>query len=726
MRYFWLFFLLPMTMEAQQCPVDTLTPYTWGNESADSFVHIDADDASMTADDISFSGNVIAKRNQEVLYGQRIDYQRNQEVVRSDDEIIYGRPDFALRSVGAHYSFKNASGEFGKTQYLLAQRKAVGEASAIRVNREKQIERLSDATYTTCARLDSDWFLKAKEITLDHNDNIGIARHVTFHIADVPVMYFPYFSFPLNDKRKTGFLTPQINTSTSTGFELTVPFYLNIAPNQDMTISPRVMTKRGLLLGGEYRYLLPDAAGTVAGEYLHHDREDSAKRWAVKTQHTYQPTPEIKIHALYQRVSDTSYIEDMGNTLAFTNDKFLPSHVKASYRWSPNYQLSAEVRQYQVADEFYAEIDKPYSVLPRVSGSGHWTLGENLSLSSDTKLTNFDKDNAVSGWRFNQKLTMSYLYQNSYSFIKPQTTYRFSSYALRDQRAGVADRICVGIPTLSIDSGLFFDRQTSWFGSSVTQVLEPRLFYLYTPYENQSDLPDFDTALIDSSYNAMFLDNRFNGGDRVGDANQLTTAVSTTFVDNSSGKELAKFSVGQIQYFQDRKVSLNDAIANTSRSNIIAEGRASLYNDIGVRGLVHRNLDTNRTEKSLIGITYSPEVDKSLSVSHLYDRDMYKQVDFAGVWRFNKLWRGFWRWNYSIEYSKTIDAIAGVEYADCCWGVRVVARQRRTSVISTDEPETSVYLEFVLNGLGTIGNSTSNTLKSVIPNYRPISYERND
>ncbi|MBS9777827.1 MAG: LPS-assembly protein LptD [Gammaproteobacteria bacterium] len=727
MRQHLLLFLLPMAATAaQQCPVDKLVSYTWGNENSDSLIHVEADDASMSAEAIDFSGNVIATRDQESFYGENINYQRNKKNIRSDETITYGNPHFALRASSAEYSFKQQSGRFGKTEYYLAKQNAVGQASSIQVFRKKELEHLTDATYTTCARLNSNWFLKAKKITLNHKEDIGIAKDVTFRIADVPVMYLPYFSFPLSDKRKTGFLPPRLSTNSSRGAELTIPFYINIAPNQDLTLYPRLMAKRGALIGSEYRYLYEKFNGYVSGEYLYRDIKRDEKRWSLKTYHSYQPTPDINISALYQRVSDKDYLEDLSNSIKLTHDKFLPSYLKADYRWSPNYNISAEVRRYQVADKNYDESDKPYSLLPRISGRGQWSIGDYFNFSSDTQLTNFDKEGFVSGWRFNQNLAFSYLFQNSYSFVKPKIQYRFSSYALKNQLSGNPSNVTLGIPTFSIDSGLYFNRETSWFGRSATQTLEPRLYYLYTPYYNQSNIPDFDTALVDSSYDAMFLDNRFNGGDRVGDANQLTTAVSTTFIDNSNGKELAKFSVGQIQYFKNRHVSLTDSIANNSRSNIIAEGRANIYNNIDLRGLIHRNIDTNKTEKSLFGIMYSPDINKSVSFSHLYDRNNYRQFDLAGMWQINDQWRGFWHWNYSLEYKKTIDTLAGFEYSDCCWSVSFGARQKRTSAASNDKPETSIYLEFVLNGLGSIGNGTHNILKSAIPNYRPLSYERNN
>lgn len=726
MKRFCLLLLLSFAAHGQQqCPVDKLTAYTWGSEVADNYTHVDADQAKMTPEWVYLEGNVVAKRGQEVFYGEKIDYHRDKEHLNSDKTVIYGRPDFALQAADSDYSLKNAHGQFENVEYYLKKQKAVGQAKHIKINRQKQTEELDEATYTTCSRLNPNWFLKAKSLRLNHEKDIGVARHVTFRIADVPVMYLPYFSFPISDKRKTGFLIPRAGSSSSRGVQLSTPFYINIAANQDATITPILMSRRGVMLAAEYRYLLPYLEGTVAGTYLHKDSKTKNTRWSLKTLHNYQPNNKFRISALYQKVSDKNYIADLTDSLDLTTDKFLPSYLKATYRLNANYTLEAEAKTYQVVDNAYTDANKPYEILPRVSGVGHWSLGQGFTFSSESEAINFDKDNRVSGIRLDQKLALGYAFENSYSFIKPTLSYRYSAYQLRDQAAGVPKNINRSIPTFSLDSGLYFDRQTTWLGRSATQSLEPRLFYLYTPFEDQSKIPNFDTALIGSTYSSMFLDNRFSGKDRIGDANQITTAISTTYTDNDTGQELASFAIGQIQYFADRHVSLNNSIANASRSNVIAEARAQLTDTIKFRGLLHRDIDGNHTEKSIVGLTYSPRQNQNISLSHLYDRNNYKQIDFTGVWQFNDAWRAFWRWHYSVEHHKAIDTIAGVEYAECCWAVRLLARQQRDNLSKDEKPDNSIYLEFVLNGLGNLGNDAGGALKAVIPGYRPIGYERN-
>lgn len=715
--------IYPFFSMANNCPVDILAPYTWGNMNSSETIQVDADQSSVTRSTAAFNGNVIAKRGQEVFHADNVTYNRDNGVIRTTKTLIYGTPDFAIRAEKGDYAMKKESGTFNQLEYYLSKNNVIGDAEQLEVDRRANTEDLIEATYSTCPRLSRAWFIKAKKIHLDHNTGVGESWHTTFHLGDVPIFYFPYFSFALDDRRKTGFLMPSLNLSETRGVDISLPYYINISPNQDATITPRLMSKRGLMLGAEYRYLLNQWTGSIAGTYLPDDLKGSDKRWSFNTAHSYQPNNRFLLSTSYQRVSDSNYIRDFQDTLDLSSINFLESRLTATYLYSPNFRLVSEFKDYQIANSIYTASDKPYSILPRLSAIGRWRLDSGINLINQTELTNFSKDATVSGWRFDQLFSIDYSFERAYGFIKPKLAYRFSNYQLRDQADNVPNNITRSIPTFSLDSGLYFDRQTTWFGKSATQTLEPRLYYLYTPYRDQADIPDFDTALIDSSYESMFLNNRFIGKDRIGDANQLTTAVSSTMTDNQNGTELATLAIGQIQYFEDRRVSLLDSVASASRSNVIAEGRLRMNNFMKLRGLVHRDVDNSHTEKSLLGITYSRDIDKSISLSHLYDQTFYKQLDFTGVWRINNDWRTFWRWNYSIEHDKTIDVFAGIEFADCCWGLRVIARQQHNSLTNNNNPDTKFYIELAFKGLGNIGSDTTTLLRNVVPDYRPIQYE---
>ncbi len=715
---------LPVSFATVQCPVDGLAKYTWDNPTVEEQIEVEANQSEASNDSVSFRGNVVAKRGRGTFYGEHIIYNRNKRDIHAPATMIYGTPEFAIRAEKGDYSLTRKSGTFHGLDYYIRKGDVTGEAEQADVDRQTNQETLLQATYSTCPRARRAWAIKADKVHFDHGVGVGKAWKTTFHLGDTPVLYLPYFSFPIDDRRKTGLLFPSVNLSEGRGVDVTVPFYLNLAPNHDATLYPRLMQKRGAMLGATYRYLLPDSFGKFSGTYLSHDRKADTKRWSFSTRHTYTPNEKFRLQAQYQRVSDKDYISNFENSLDLSNDNFLESHLKATYRHTPNWRFAGEVMQYQVANSRYKKAERPYAVLPRLTAQGSYNLDNGMQLASDSEIIQFHKEDQLSGWRFNQRWTASYRFENSYAYLEPEARLHLTHYRLRNQTDGKDNRLSRAVPSFSLDSGVFFDRQMTWFGNRATQTLAPRLYYLYTPNRDQSDFPRFDSSENSmTSYNALFLPNRFTGKDRIGDANQLTTAISSTISDNDSGKELAKLSVGQVQYFEDRKVSLYDAVQTGSRSNVIAEGQVQIGDNIQLRGFAHYDTDESLTEKSMVGLTYAPDWDKSVRLSHLYDRDNYKQLDVAGVWRVNDHWRTFWRWHYSLEYDKTMDAMAGVEYADCCWGVRLLGRQQRDSVTDDSDLENTVYLEFFLKGLGNVGSDTSNVLQSLVPNYRPIGYE---
>lgn len=734
LRYL-LFLLAPAKGLASTCPVDTLHAYTWQAEDNQqgatitpsqvaAAIDVDAESAQMQADSVQLLGKVHLSRGKEQFLSERVHYDRQKEIIRTDSPFTYGNATLAVQAKTGEYQLNEDTGTFTQLDYYLKNSGARGHADKILVDQKNKQETLENPSFTTCDRLKPAWQIRAKEMALFHKTGEGKARGAQFFIRNTPILYLPYFSFPLDDRRKTGFLLPRINLSETNGLDISTPYYLNLSPNQDMTITPRILSKRGLMLGSEYRYLLPWMSGSFAGTYLARDQKDQEKshRFSFKTLHNANPFDGLYLSLNYQRVSDKRYIKDFENTLDLSDEAFLPSYFAATYLFDDHWQLRGEFRDYQVVNPIFTDADRPYALLPRLQLLGQYMLPYGFYFNTETELSHFYKKQAPSGWRLNETLRLRYAYEKTYGFIRPEFIYRFTQYELRHH--GEKQRITRSLPTLALDSGLYFDRQIHWFGHEATQSLSPRLFYLYTPYRDQHRIPDFDTALIDSSYDAMFLTNRFIGKDRIGDANQLTAALSTTVTDNLTGQELAYFAVGQIQYFKDRRVSLYDDIARTSHSNVIAEGGVQVYDRFKVRGLIHRDIDAQKTEKSLLGITYQHSADSAFSLTHLYDSQYFKQLDFSGVWRLNDDWRGFWRWNYSIAHNKTIDALLGVEYAACCYGVRLMARRQHDSFALDQDAKLSVYLEFALKGLGNIGSDTAKTLRDIVPDYRPLAFEK--
>lgn len=728
---FSLLLILPLGVKAQMCSVDTLAPFTWGNPNASESPVIQSDYSDVSDLEFNLRGNVNIVRGQEVFQSDNVNYLRQQEIVHTPNQMIYGNLNVAIKGENTTYDFSKEQGSFNNVEYYLSKGDAIGSAATLWIDRTENIEELTNATFTTCERANPSWQLKAKELTLDHNTNTAEAWHATFYIKDTPVFYLPYLSLPITDERKSGLLTPEFSISETRGFDITVPYYFNIAPNQDLTVFPRYMTKRGFMLGAEYRYLLPTLHGSVTGTYLPSDIEDDTKRWSFRSEHIWTPTSNIHFDARYQRVSDKDYISDFENTLDLSSTSFLESHLNGNFRLNNNYNVFAQIQEHQVADSLYTTDDKPYSRLPRVIGNGQWFFDNGVDIETRTEVTNFDKKDSVSGVRFDNDITLSYMVGNSFAYLNPKASYRFTSYDLRDLEyddyGREDDQVNRSIPILSVDSGLYFDRYFNWFGRDTIQTLEPRLFYLYVPKKDQSDIPVFDTSEVDVSYDWLFMRNRFNGRDRIGDANQLTTAITTRFIDEETGEENARFSLGQIQYFRDREVTLYDSLGESDNSSdFLAEAQVKLSSKLSTRALLHWNPNDNQTEKSVFGINYQLTRDKLLSLSYIYDKGSeytddtghYEQIDFTAVWRINDNWRSFWRWNYSLDYNENIDIMGGVEYRDCCWAVRLLGRQNRDDL--TEELDSSILLEFELDGLGNVGSRTSDLLEEIIPGYEPL------
>lgn len=730
MKYFSVLSLLltslPLVAKAQMCPVDSLAPFTWGNPNDDGSQIAQSDDSDVDNNLIYLRGNVNITRGQEIFQSDEASYLRNEQIVHTPKQMTYGNLNVAIKGGNSTYDFTKKQGSFNDVEFYLSKGDAIGSASYLWIDRLKNTEELTDASYTTCARANPSWQIKASELTLDHNTNTAKAYHAKFYIKDTPVLYLPYLSMPITDERKSGLLIPEFSISEKRGFDFTVPYYINLAPNQDLTLLPRYMSKRGFMLGGEYRYLLSDLQGETIGTYLN-DNEDDEQRWSFRSEHIWTPTSNINIDARYQRVSDKDYIDDFENTLDLSSTSFLESHLNGNFRLSKNYNVFAQVQEHQISDPLYTIDDKPYSRLPRIIGDGQWFWDNGFDIETRTEITNFYKHDAVSGTRFDNDITLSYTVGNSFAFLNPKASYRFTSYDLRNLESDEDDsNINRSIPILSVDTGLYFDRYFDWFGKSTIQTLEPRLFYLYVPNKDQSDIPLFDTSLVDTSYDWLFMRNRFNGRDRIGDANQLTAAITTRFIDEETGLENARFSVGQIRYFKDREVTLYDSLEqNDNSSDFLAEAQVKLTPRLSTRGLLFWNPNDNQTEKSVLGVNYQLTRDKLLSLSYIYDKgsdiaddyDHYEQVDFTAVWRINDNWRSFWRWNYSLDYNANIDMIAGLEYRDCCWAVRLLGRQNRDDL--TEDIDSSILLEFELNGLGNVGSGTGDLLEEVIPGYQP-------
>lgn len=697
----------------------------------------DADRVESSSTYSLLEGNVSLSRGDQRLRAERISLDRTAQQVEIDGEFIYGDPYQALRGQQAEVNLDAETGWFSEADYYLPGRHAQGHAKSVRVDQQQQLTQLEEATYSTCPRGQEFWQLRARDLQINEATQRGQARDMTLAFKDTPIFYLPYLSFPTTNERQSGFLFPRQGYSSETGFDFQFPYYWNIAPNRDLTLTPRLMASRGMLLGMEYRYLYPRHQGQISAEYIPEDRSYGGDRGSFTISDRAAPLSNVYTDLRYEYVSDDRYFRDLNNNLDFLTVNYLERHLDARYygHW---WQALARVQGYQILNPtLFANTGKPYQRLPQLLFDGAWPTGASgLHYRMYGELVNFQQSDVVTGTRLDLWPTVGWTLEQSWGYLKPEAGFRYTGYQLEDTTSDANNTPTRDAPILSLDSGLIFDRplEADWLGVSAgTQTLEPRLFYLYVPYRNQDDIPLFDSTRMDRDYDWLFRKNRFIGADRLGDANQLTAALTTRFIDGKSGRERLRASVGQIQYFADRQVGLYpEAPPETADSSgVIAQGAVNLSSRWSVQGGVQLEPDNRDFLRSGFDLRYYANPRQLVNLSYLRDQDpsvevldsgdQIHSVDASMLWPLNAQWRMLARWNQAINIGRNLETLAGFEYEDCCWALRAVARQYRYSPVDEDA-QTGFYLELELKGLSRLGSGLGNLLQSSILGYQPIRY----
>ncbi|HXH04448.1 MAG TPA: LPS assembly protein LptD [Candidatus Competibacteraceae bacterium] len=709
------------------CPADPLaaqlTPYT-GVDSTQAPIQFSAEHAESTPGEARLEGDVEVVRGDQHLQAGQVRMDREKNIVTAQGEVRYGDPRIAIRSQGAEVELDKSRGHFTAAEYYLAERNAQGKAADVRTDRNSAQSQLQQVTYSTCPRGNEFWMLRTERLELDEKAGRGKAWNITVLLLDKPVAWLPYLSFPINEQRQSGFLAPRTGFDDDNGFDLRVPYYWNIAPEQDATIAPRILSERGVQLGLEYRFLTPQQRGEIDLEYLPDDQKFGDDRSAIMLQHQANFLPGLYTDLLYQEVSDDDYLKDLDNNLDLLSPTYLERRLDARY-YGGNWNLLARLQNFQTIDEELFAQDRPYGREPQLLLNAGWDLPAGLALQFSGELVHFSHDEKITGTRLDLQPTLSLPLEWPWGFVDPRLGYRYTGYDLSDPvQSGGDDRPTRGAPIFSLDSGLFFERPVSWswFGGDAIQTLEPRLFYLYVPFRNQDDIPIFDTAEIDRSYPWLFLENRFVGADRLGDANQITAALTTRLLSPSDGRERLRLSLGQIYYFEDPEVALTPgAELEQGESALIAEAMLRVSPSISLRGALQWDSDLNQTQRGAFDLRYQPNRDRIVNVAYRYAEERLEQTDLALWWRLNPQWSAIGRWNYSLQDERNIDLFAGFEYGDCCWALRMLARQHRSEP-EDEEAKNSVYLELELKGLGGVGHDVTGLMEDTILGYERTRY----
>lgn len=583
---------------------------------------------------------------------------------------------------------------------------------------DKERFALQNATYTTCPVDNDDWFLKVGELDIDKTRNIGTARHASLHFLGTPVLYTPWMDFALNEERKTGILAPTFGTTERSGLDVLVPYYLNLAPNYDATLYPRLLSKRGVQLGGELRYLFGDARGENRLEYLPNDNEAGRSRWSVALHNEYQIDTNTRAGMLFGRVSDNDYFRDLSNLIAVTSQTHINREAWITTRRA-NWNAELRAQSFQTLQDSTAAtpIADLYARLPQARFGAAQTFANGLEFHFDSELTHFAHPDASQpeGTRALAYPTLRLPLATSFGFVTPQLGWHSSYYALDDDAA--KSRISRNVPIFSLDSGVVFERPLEFAGHRFEQTLEPRAYYVYAPYRNQDAIPNFDTALLDFSYAQMFTENQFVGGDRVNDANQLTLALTSRFTDADSGLERLQVTVGQRYYFSDQQVTLNpgDPVRNSNATDLLAAASGQITRDWRIDTAWQINTQNGVTIRRNLGAAYRPAPGRTLNFGYRYIDQTTEQVDVSAQWPLAPRWYGMFRYNYSFQDDKLVEGLAGLEYNGGCWIVRGVFQRLATK---ENQSTDAFFLQLELSGMGRIGANPLDVLKQSVPGYR--------
>lgn len=570
-----------------------------------------------------------------------------------------------------------------------------GSADELAVEGE-QFVRLKNVEYTTCVEGQDDYFIRAKELELDQATGMGRAKGATLVFKGVPFFYAPTFTFPISDERKSGFLFPSFGYDTDSGAVFSVPWYWNIAPNMDATFIPRVYSNRGVQLGTEVRYMTDSSRTYFYGEFLPSDKEfNNEDRSMVTLQHDQDITKRLSTKIDYNDVSDQSYFTDFRNDIRYFSSTYIPRNARL--RYSADYwNASARISEFELVDDGIDPVNKPYERRPELDFNSNFPKIGLLKFETRASATNFSHASKQEGWRYLFNPSVEVPLEKIWGYVKPRLELDYASYSV--DNSDVDSR---SIPVFSIDSGLYLEKRSSFFGESATQTLEPRVFFVYAGEDKQENTPLFDTkTLTFNNFSNLFSTSGFLGSDRAADNRQVTLALTSRLFDKT-GMQRLKTSIGQAYYLEDREVVINSETKKVSKSDLLAEATIDFGNHWELDAFIQYGTETSDIRTVNITGEYRESANKFVSLGYRRSEvnSLIEQVILQGEWPLNKHLSLFGAERYSIEDSENLQTQLGFEYDACCWRLRVSANRLRTT---KDDSRDSILAEFELTGLGKV------------------------
>jgi LPS-assembly protein len=677
----------------------------------------DQGDLSHTGD-AELSGNVTIRMGQRLVNADQatIDGKKRSITVQGRMEYL----DPTIHVTGRDGEFENGAGNFQGAKFDLVDGSGRGSARNARLHDQTVLD-LEGVRYTACPPGNEDWLIRAQNISLDQASSTGTARDVRLDFKGVPVLYSPWMSFPVGDHRKSGLLFPAIGTGGKNGTQIMVPWYWNIAPNYDATFTSRWFSARGYRIDPEFRYLTDQSHGSFEAQYLPHDSQRGDSRGLFQFKDTTLLEPRTRLLANASYVTDNSYFEDFGSGFEGTSIIFL-NQLAEIRRDTEHWSVVGRAQNFQVIDNQLADDERPYTMLPQVVVAGNWDqLSHGLGASFDAEAVNFYRTTGPQGVRLDAEPAITWGVGRRGAYVDATAAWRYTAYALHDTAPGTDNSLSRSLPVLSVDSGFVLERSMGSQGQRL-QTLEPRVQYVYIPYRNQDAIPVFDTDTPDLNMVELFRTNRYVGADRVGDANLVSTGLTTRLLDASSGQQYLSATIGQAYYFSNPRVTLpGETPANRSSSDVIGEIELDAFKNWNGRFAYQWNPDANQTERTEFGVQYRPASDSVVNLTYRYQRDLLEQFDVSAAWPIGTQVHAFARWVYSLSENKTLDQFVGIEYSSCCWGVSIITRHYVSS--RTGASDTTLGLQLELKGLSSVGVDNEAFLRDAIRGYSALPTE---
>jgi LPS-assembly protein len=634
------------------------------------------------------------------------------------------------------YRLEARTGQMPNATYAYSPRQGRGESSLIEFLDEDHY-RLHSATYTNCAPGDDAWWVKAETLDIDRQEQEAIGHHATLYFQGVPVVASPYFSMPLGGERRSGVLTPSYYFDSRSGFQLTVPYYWNMAPNYDYTITPALYPRWGALLGNEFRHLEPNVRGVIDYDVMPYDRATSSSREHLMVNEQYANGSGFGASINYNRVSDDKFLTDFSHSLVEAAPIELAQVETVTYGqtyWNATVQVNRNQTLFSLLNPpgtVPPGNPPPYDRVPQFTLNSSRADWQGFDLAATADATRFRNNRLEEGSRFIVNPSISYPALSAGYFLVPRVQWHATEYELDPNLHNGESSATRSLPITSLDAGLVFERPSRWLGRSATQTLEPRVFYAYIPFRDQSRLPNYDSADPTFTFAQLFTENAYTGNDRIGEANQVSTAIVSRMIDDESGAERFRAALGQRLYFGPQRVTLpNEPPRTYLRSDVLFDVSMQTAHDWRAELDLDYSAVENQFVRADAAIRWQPRAASVVDLSYRYQSATLHQIDLAAQWPITRKWYGVTDLNYSLlgrggtstsPVGRTwVQTIVGVEYKAACWVGRLVAQ--RYSTDGGISRSTAVFLQVDLNGFSSFGtHSPLEQLRRSIPGYQRIN-----